>query len=78
MLQVFAVGVTDQNHLLHQLPVRRGLWDDLPKDQQQLLYRVILWRGMSGVIVKCVRVRACVGAFVCHCVSVRVCECTCM
>ena len=33
MLQVLPVGVTHQDHLLHQLPIRVGLGDDLPEYQ---------------------------------------------
>lgn len=41
VLQVLAVRVAHEDHLLHELAVRRVLRHDLPEDKQQLLYGVI-------------------------------------
>lgn len=38
------VSITDKDHLLHQLAIRRGLRHNLPEDQQQLLDHMVLQR----------------------------------
>ena len=39
-----AIGVADQNHLLHQFAVRQCFRHNLPEDEQQLLDGVVLQR----------------------------------
>ena len=44
MLQILAIGITDQDHLLQELAISWGLRDNLPKDEQQLFDIVVLQR----------------------------------
>jgi len=48
MLEVFAVSVADENHLLHQLALRVRLGHDFPEDEQEFLQHVILKMAIAN------------------------------